>query len=228
MQSFTHLDHSSYFYTSFRGKMKCWLHDLLAVRWPPTEEAMKTLASLLITFLAYFACAQNPAFSQNPAMTPTAPLACGPMSEQFKLTIDQEVGKPQAQAAAGEAKIYIVEDQMSKAVRAVTIRMGIDGAWQGATRGPSYISFSVEPGEHHLCVDWISDWIPNGRLVSLYGLNAEAGKTYYFRARTIAGVASVNAQNNASGASLDLDLLNSDEGEYMVAHAALSNSQAKK
>src|SRR5580698_4459514 len=33
------------FYTSFRGKMKCWLHDLLAVRWPPTEEAMKTLAS---------------------------------------------------------------------------------------------------------------------------------------------------------------------------------------
>jgi hypothetical protein len=70
--------------------------------------------------------------------------------------------------------------------------------------------------------------ISNGRLISLYGLNAEAGETYYFRARTIATVGSVSARDTARGASLDLDLLNSDEGEYMVAHAALSDSHAKK
>lgn len=188
---------------------------------------MKTLASILIVFLAYLVFAPTSAFSQISSAVPNDPSACGSIGEQFKIKLDQ-IRKPEAQVDAGEAKIYVIEDQMSKALRAPTIRIGMDGAWQGATRGPSYISFSVGPGEHHLCVDWISDWIPNGRLVSLFGLNAEAGKTYYFRARTIAGVGSASAQNTASGVSLDLDLMNSDEGEYMVAHAPFSDSRVKQ
>jgi hypothetical protein len=90
----------------------------------------------------------------------------------------------------------------------------------GANRGNSYLFFAVPPGEHHLCTDWTSDFVPGGRLISLTSFTAEAGQTYYFRART-------------SGAkdekpAIDLDPLNTDEGKFLVASLRLSDSKAKK
>jgi hypothetical protein len=105
------------------------------------------------------------------------------------------------------------------------VRVGLDGDWAGATRGDSYLSFAVEPGEHHLCVDFLSEFLEPGRLVPVYGFTAQPGKTYYFRARTIASISSSGRRDIASH---DLDLLNDDEGKLLVANSPLSVSHTKK
>lgn len=107
--------------------------------------------------------------------------------------------------------MYVILDQKFQAVRAVTARVGIDGAWVGADRGDSYLFFSTEPGEHHLCTDWMSDFLPTGRLVSLANFTAEPGKVYYFRVRTSGGPSSYLKNSNRS-ASIDLETLSSRRG----------------
>jgi hypothetical protein len=113
----------------------------------------------------------------------------------------------------------VIEDQKFKMARDVTARIGVDGTWVAATRGNSYLSFSVAPGGHHLCTDWLSDWLPNGRIVSVAPLNAEAGKTYYIRIR-------ISGARNEKPA-IDLDPLNTDEAKLMLASSPLSVSHPK-
>lgn len=156
----------------------------------------------------------------------TAESACGNDKIQFDVTKEANNGRrPLLQPEPGKAMVYVVEDQKFKVVNDVTTRVGVDGAWVGANRGNSYLSFSVEAGQHHMCADWTSGFLPNGRLVSLDTFNAEPGKIYYFRART-----SASPTNSKAGAeaSIDLDLVNEDEGKLLVASSVLSVSQQKK
>lgn len=164
------------------------------------------------------------AFAQDSSVV-AAESACGPRDTHFDVTTNTN-NDPHSllQPETGKALVYVVEDQKFKVVKDVTTRVGVDGAWVGANRGNSYLSFSVEPGEHHLCADWISDFLPHGRLVSLDSFTAEPGKVYYFRARTSASPTSGKA---GDGASIDLDLVNSDEGKLLVASASLSVSHSK-
>jgi hypothetical protein len=149
-------------------------------------------------------------------------LHCGPFGAHFDTKLSASPAP--AQPAPGKALIYVVEDQKFKIAKEITVRVGVDGAWLGATRGSSYLFFSVEPGEHHLCVDWLSDWLPQGRLISFYGLTAESGGVHYFRARTMA-----SPSNGYKGIeTLDLDLVNADEGTYLVTSSPLSVSHPKK
>ncbi len=104
-----------------------------------------------------------------------------------------------------------------------TIRIGLDGAWMGATRANSYIAFSVDPGEHHLCTNWQSHFKRLSREAAFTGFTAEAGKTYYFRARI--GYETVGA---ATTMTLDLDPVNADEGKYLVASNPPSTSHPQK
>ena len=53
---------------------------------------------------------------------------------------------------------------------------------------------------------------------SMAGFTAEAGKVYYFRARLFPGHGDY---------SVDLDLINSDEGKFLVASSAFCVSHAK-
>jgi hypothetical protein len=157
------------------------------------------------------------AFGQNASLI----AACGPQETQFRVDVVAATGQPsQPQTDPAKALVYVIEDQKYKLMRDVTTRVGVDGAWVGANRGNSYLFFAVPPGEHHLCTDWTSDFVPGGRLISLTSFTAEAGQTYYFRART-------------SGAkdekpAIDLDPLNTDEGKFLVASLRLSDSKAKK
>jgi hypothetical protein len=167
-------------------------------------------------------------FSQVAAVPPQIQPACGPANLQFRTTTDVSP-PPDPQLEAGKALVYVVEDQRFKGIRDATARVGVDGAWVGATRGDSYLFFSVEPGEHHLCADWVSSLVPGGRAVALYGFTAEPGKVYYFRARTTGGPASMADRNGlGDAASIDLDLVNADEGKYLVASKTFIASHPKK
>jgi hypothetical protein len=157
------------------------------------------------------------AFGQDLSVA-AAGSACGPVQTQFVVETNSSPAPPQADP--GKALVYVIEDQKFKPFNDVTARVGLDGVWVGANRGNSYLFFSVDPGEHHLCTDWTSRWLPNGRLVSLAPLMAEAGKTYYFRARTSGARYEVP--------SIDLDRVNSDEGKLMVASSLPSVSHPKK
>jgi hypothetical protein len=178
---------------------------------------MKT--ALAVIFFAVSAIAQD----QSAALAAEA--ACGPHSVEFRIKTENSQ-HPVVQPDPGKALVYVILDQKFQTVRAVTARIGIDGVWVGANRGNSYLFFSTAPGDHHLCTDWISDFLRGGRLVSLANLTAEAGNIYYFRVRTSGGPSSYLKDSDRS-ASIDLELVNSDEGKLLVASSAWSNSQPK-
>jgi hypothetical protein len=173
-------------------------------------------ATLIIPFVAL--CIVSVAAQEATPSVETS-TACGSPTVNFdvKLSASQPIPQPEE----GKALIYVVEDQKFSFVNDVTIRVGLNGSWIGATRGNSYLSFAVEPGEHHLCVDWVSDWLPSGRLISLYGLTAEAGKVYYLRARTMG-----SARDRM--AVLDFDLINIDQAKFLIASSSVSVSHPKK
>ncbi len=181
---------------------------------------MKTLLAVLL--LSASAIAQTSSVTQT---------ACGPDDTQFKVKTDT------SQVAVhdldpSKALVYVVEDQKFKGLRDVTARVGLDGNWVGANRGNSYLSFAVSPGEHHLCTDWVSEFLPGGRSLSLSSLNAEAGKVYYFRARTTGGQGSALMNTGglqiADNGSIDLTQIDPDEGKMLVLHSAPSISHPKK
>jgi Protein of unknown function (DUF2846) len=154
------------------------------------------------------------AFAQNISVAAARPQPNSP--SRFRPTIPHRLEQPDP----AKALVYVIEDQKFTFARKVTARVGLDGAWVGANRGNSYLFFAVEPGQHHLCTDWTSSFLSNGRLVSLANFTAEAGKVYYFRARTCAAKFEL--------ASIDLDEVNSDEGRLMVTSRSLSVSHPKK
>jgi hypothetical protein len=182
---------------------------------------MKTAVALIL-----FAAS---AFAQDQSTIAAAESACGPRDVEFHIKTDNS-HHPVFRPDAGKALVYVVEEQKFKAVKDVTARVGLDGAWMGANHGNSYLFFSVDPGEHHLCADWTSSFLPDGRLVSLANLTAEAGKVYYFRVRTSGGPASYldwGGPDLDYEATIDLEQVNSDEGKLLVLSSALSKSQPK-
>lgn len=184
------------------------------------RRTMRTV--FVVIFLA------SSAFAQNPDRVPHAPPTCGPLNAEFQTKTDYS-RSADVQPESGKALVYVVEDQKFHAAKEVTARIGLDGAWVGATHGESYIFFPVDPGEHHLCADWRSTLLSNGRRVSLFAFTAEAGKVYYFRARTMGGPSSMLDRSSLDeSASLDLEPVNDDEGKLLVSNSPYSASHPKK
>ena len=160
------------------------------------------------------------AFAQDPALA-AAEAACGPAQVQF----NAEPAKDQLHAAqpeAGKSLVYVVEvfDKAVNQSGRPTLRVGLDGKWVGADRSDSYLSFSVDPGEHHLCTRWQSRLKRFSDKAAFASLTADPGKVYYFRARIIEGT-------NFNFA-LDFEPVNADEGKYLIASSAPSISHPKK
>jgi hypothetical protein len=78
--------------------------------------------------------------------------ACGPKEALFDV---KQVKKPEPAAtpASGKALVYFIQDE-DLGLGFFTTRIGLDGAWVGALRKPSFVSISVAPGEHHACASW--------------------------------------------------------------------------
>ena len=170
------------------------------------------------------------AFAQDVTAIAAAESACGAKDTNFDVKRDT-TQHPTPQPEAGKALVYVVEDMgqcpectghgnafFTNVSMALT-KVGMDGAWMGANHGNSYFFFAVDPGEHHLCINWQSVLQVRSRAFAMANFTAEEGKVYYFRARVFPG---------KDDYSFDLDLVNSDEGKFLVASSVLSVSHPKK
>lgn len=172
------------------------------------------------------------AVAQDAAAAAAAESACGPANTTFNVKFD--ASHPTPQPDAGKAVVYVIEDLgecpgcimtnslggfFNNVDHAIT-KIGMDGAWMGANRGSSYIVFSVDPGEHHLCMNWQSRLQMRSHAFSMANFTAQEGQVYYFRERVFPG--------HSGDYVFELDPVNSDEGKYLVAISATSISRPKK
>ncbi len=187
---------------------------------------MKTAPVVLLfaTFLFLTLLFSTLAFAQDQSPLAAVEAACGPKEVQFEPQNPQS--QPLAQPEDGRSLIYVVEvfDKSVGQISRPTLRVGIDGKWVGADKGNSYISFAVDPGQHHLCANWQSHWKRLSNEKAFNGFTADPGKVYYFRAR----INEIGGSGGASNFSLDLEPLNEDQGKYLVASSAMSAAQPKK
>lgn len=183
---------------------------------------MKLFSVLLLMPLC--AVAQSPSTTQSPSATDPATMnaaiaACGPDSTQFEVKADTQ--PPNFEPDPTRARVFIAESfsPQGTGFAEPTLRIGQDGNWIGATRPTSWFTFTVEPGEHHLCTRWQSRLGSFSQLIALANFTAEAGKVYYFRSRVL-----------SLGRSylLDLDPVNADEGRYLILSSAHSDPHQKK
>jgi hypothetical protein len=181
--------------------------------WTDTRRSRGKMRTAPIVFMLALFLA-SPVFAQDISATNPALSACGPADVKFDVKVDQNQSVPEP--PSDKALVYVIEDTEPGWI---TSRIGLDGAWIGANHGNTHFSFSVLPGEHHLCSNWQSSLKSQSSFYSLANFTAEAGKVYYFRT-WIAYTRDL--------ARLDLEAVNSDEGRYLVAASALATSHPKK
>ena len=158
------------------------------------------------------------AFAQDQSAIDKAKSACGPDDVKFDVKTS-DTGAPAATPQTGKALVFLIGQDLTTCSGCGTVaRVGLDGAWAGAIQLGSYMAFTVDPGEHHLCTNWQSWFAGHNKPVGLTSFTAEAGKVYYFRTRVFAG----------KQIYLDLTLVNDDEGKYLVASSPVSESHPKK
>jgi hypothetical protein len=174
------------------------------------------MRSFLVVFLFVFSV-----FVLNPAAFASPQSSCGQSDVHFEIKKDS--GEHVAQAEAGQALVYIIQDEDHPDCLKcdVTTRVGLDGSWIGANSGDSYFFFSVDPGEHHLCANRQPEIGVSTKPIALLGFMAEARKTYYFRVHAIYG-----ADRGASYS--DFAPVDPDEAQYLISISAYATSRSKK
>jgi len=98
-----------------------------------------------------------------------------------------------------------------------TTKYALDGSWVGAGHGDSWFAVPVAPGDHHICSTLQSSFVENR--VELAHFTAEPGGAYYFRTRLVM---------SQSVELLELDRIDSDQGQYLVSAFPMSSSTPKK
>ena len=167
---------------------------------------MKTILALIL-----LSCA---AMAQNDAAIEKAKSACGPGPAHFDVEATSYT-ESITQPASGKAFVYVIAEGP------ITARIGLNGTWVGAVEGDSHMSFPVDPGEHHVCASWQSLFLKGNKAVGLSSFTAEAGKVYYFRVRA-------TIQGEKAPSLLDLESINSDQGNYMVLKSKISKWHERK
>jgi hypothetical protein len=168
-----------------------------------------------VTGAALLCTAAQAVFAASP-QSPANATACG-QQVSYRVSLDKKQHTP-AQPEPGKALVYFIHDAGTGVVLAYpTTLYALDGAWVGANHGDSYFAVSVDPGVHHVCSALQSSFID--QRVELAHLNAEAGKTYYYRTRLIVSRAIE---------LLDLQPIDSDQGSFLAASYALSVSKPRK
>lgn len=175
---------------------------------------------LIALFLVLLA---SPVFAQETSALNNPLWACGPDAAKFEVTTTPAADVVPVQLPEqGQALVYVIQDLGETNCLgecSVTTRVGLDGSWIGANKGRSYFSFSVSPGEHHLCTNVQSRFAYLSVFHSLANFTADAGKTYFFRLRFL---------SSSQVPQPDLEPTNSDQARYLVSFSNLATPHPKK
>ncbi len=159
------------------------------------------------------------------------PDACGNDAVKFDVKTQNNQPAP-AGPEAGKAQIVFIETLdrtwMCLGCGTPSTRFGMDGAWVGANQGNSYFAIDVAPGEHHLCAGWQSVFGHLKQMVGLASFTAEAGKVYYFEAKTTLHVHNYGDNAHETDRDLDFVQVNDDEGHYRVKASKLATFTPKR
>jgi len=158
-------------------------------------------------------CAAS-ALAQGQLTDPAA--ACGPENISFNV----KLGAPnlQVEPAPGKAVVYFIHESGGSGMLAYpTTKMAVDGSWAGANHGDSYFAISVDPGEHHVCAALQSSFVD--QRVELAHFHAVAGGIYFYRTRLVM---------SKEVELLELALIDSDQGKFLISNFQLSVSTPKK
>jgi len=152
--------------------------------------------------------------------------ACGPEAVTFNVKTDQPLAalrKPEAD----KALVYVIQERRLFGGGCIkcnpTVRIGVDGNWVGAQHHDSWLSFSVQPGGHHLCADLQGERGESAepKRIFLTSFTAEPSTVYYFRVRT-------TLDYQLGWTTVDLEAVNRDEGELLVTSYPRSSFQPQK
>ena len=176
-------------------------------------------AAAILSGLILLALAFPQAKAQQTAQDfPAAIAACGPAKIQFDVKADKSQPLP-PQVPAGKVLVYLFENITKVRLNGVLVRVGVDGKWVGATQSETYLTFLVDPGVHHLCVRAQGSWLDLAEDgIALHRLNAQMGKTYYFRTRI--------SQPEGSTTTL-LDAIDDDQAQLLLQTSAHATSHPK-
>lgn len=184
---------------------------------------MKTILVSILFCASLFATVQ--------ARATILPDSCGDDNIKFDVKVKALAeGKPNPNPApappeAGKAQIIFIEyvDTNGQFFTTPTMRFGMDGKWVGATRGSSYFVVTVDPGVHHVCVNWQSGTDNESRQVGIEKFTAEAGKVYYYQVKLARhrSIISVSGPHTSGGGTITdksffFSQLDDDEGNYRV------------
>ena len=154
-------------------------------------------------------------FAQDLQATKAAQQACGRAGVAF----DKKDGLEQHRALPvilpGKALVYLVQLEGTREGSCIgncssVVRFGLDGQWKGATWGNSFVSAVVDPGDHHLCVNWDTRVKKLQQVVTLKAMHAEPGRTYFFGVRTL------NVGGPGGADQLVLEPLDEDEASMLL------------
>ncbi len=157
---------------------------------------------------------------------------CGPANVKFDVKTEKAQNNMPT-PEPGKSLVFFLQDDVNfNSKPRPTTRFGIDGTWVGATHANSYFFTSVDPGEHHICASWepmIKLSFPPMRTTAAAHLIAEAGKSYYFRARDVTKTDNPFGKGDViSEAEVVLEPLDSDEAQVLVNTFSFSSSHPKK
>lgn len=124
--------------------------------------------------LILLAITGTPSLVQGQSPERIAP-ACGPDEVQFEAHPSKDRSNPATDSDAAKLHVIQIIRTPFYMPESVTIRIGLDSKWIGATRGNSYVTSPVGPGEHHLCVQWQSTWKSRSDKVELIKLHCGSG-----------------------------------------------------
>jgi Protein of unknown function (DUF2846) len=122
------------------------------------------------------------ALAQDQEAAGRAAAGCGPNPQHFEVKTDRNL-HPAGQPEANKALVYVFADEdrvnVGFHVGGLTMRVGLDGAWIGASDWKSYFFFPVDPGDHRLCTSQQSALKSRTDIAAAASFTAEAGKIYY-------------------------------------------------